>query len=913
MDEAKKKIRFFRSCYETDNRSLQLHSFYSGKVSHALILDDSEVLQGKIPFLPVSKEWGAESATTLSLYQKEKRLYLGAFFIFGHTIIFNKKQKLIAPLLLYPAEIDIDGEEYELRISSFRPILNPAAVSPLSLRDADINPLEELASHLPSGPIGFQEVFLLKELLDGLFGNLHTESLTEFPKIASSKQVEEWRKKRNLFQEGHYYLISAIGAGILAKTRSGRGILNELEELWQEPAVLSPPVQYLLNPNKSFKKEPEIDQIYVPTVLNEAQETLIRKSRSFPINVAIGPPGTGKSFTIAALAIDAISRGESVLIASNNQQAVEVIAQKLEQDFKLDHPPIKTTDKKWKAQVKEYLQDILHGIGLERAQPAELGRLTKVLRRYLQGIRQQEAIIRQRIQQEQKWGRLLAKHAPSFLDKWKIRRLLRRAKSIAPLWGLYWDLIDQLHLKNEILQKSQKESRRFELEKVLRRGRKELQYFLQALRAQRGSLKEQRFDLVNFRTLFKALPVWLVTMEEVHQILPLGKGMFDLVLFDEATQCNIASALPVLQRGKRAVVVGDPKQLRHISFLSRARQLQLIGEYSLSAQQLDALNYREKSLLDFALDRVDDQQYIHFLNEHYRSLPDLIAFSNRKFYNQSLRLMTKLPTSSTSGNLHLHPVSGKRMKAGYNKEETAAILEQVQRIIEKEKAMPVNLCQSIGILSPFREQSDFLARRIGETISLEDLQRHRILIGTPHFFQGEERDVMFLSFTLDQESHASAFRYLEKADVFNVSITRARTEQHLLISFDQKQLPGSSLLREYLSSIPQEPLDVSPEARLQSYDPFLKEVLQALKPLPGDQVYPHYHISGLDIDLVIVRKGKTYGIDLVGYPGGMADAFPLERVKMLDRMGIRVFSVSYYAWYENRNRCMRALSHFLES
>jgi hypothetical protein len=470
MDEVKKKIRFFRSCYESDNRSLQLHSFYSRKVSHTLILDDSELLQGKIPFLPVSKEWGAESATTLSLYQKEKRLYLGAFFVFGNTITFNKKQKLIAPLLLYPAEIHLDDGDYEIRISSFRPVLNPAAVSPLTLRDPSSNPIEELASHLPAGPMRFQEFFLLKELLDGLFENLHTESLSEFPKIATAKQMEALRKKRSLFQEGQYYLISAIGAGILTKTRSGRGILNELEDLWQESTTLSPPVQYLLRQKQSFKKGSEIDQIYVPTVLNEAQETLIRKSRSFPINVAIGPPGTGKSFTIAALAIDAISRGESVLIASNNQQAVEVIAQKLEQDFRLDHPPIKTTDKKWKAQAKEYLQDILSGIGVQRAKPAELARLTKVLKRYLGRIRQQETLIQERIQKEQKWGELLIKSAPSFWDKWKIRRMLRRTKGITPLWGLYLQLINDLHQKNEVLQKSQKESRRFELQNVLRRG-----------------------------------------------------------------------------------------------------------------------------------------------------------------------------------------------------------------------------------------------------------------------------------------------------------------------------------------------------------------------------------------------------------------------------------------------------------
>ena len=74
-----------------------------------------------------------------------------------------------------------------------------------------------------------------------------------------------------------------------------------------------------------------------------------------------------------------------------------------------------------------------------------------------------------------------------------------------------------------------------------------------------------------------------MNLSDAASILPLQRDMFDLVIIDESTQCDIASSFPVLQRGKRAVVVGDPKQLRHLSFLPRERQEAIADRYSLSA------------------------------------------------------------------------------------------------------------------------------------------------------------------------------------------------------------------------------------------------------------------------------------------------------------------------------------------
>lgn len=914
MSEASKKIDYFRSCFEADKRSLQLYSFFSSKVSQPIFLEDSDLLTGILPYQPLSEEWGEKSLKTLSVYAKEKKLYYCAFFIFGTTTIINRKQKLIAPLLLYPAELKKSDDLFHAEITSFQPIVNPAAIQDLRLRDPSVNALEQLSDQINNGFIRFQESVFLKKNLDQLFSNLNTETLSEYPAIASPTQMNKLRKGKQLFeQEGEFHLISATGLGILNRTRSGRGTLNELREMSIGEQSLSKPLLSLIRDRRPQLQNHERSNVFVPVTLNKAQEDLIKQSHQSALNVGIGPPGTGKSFTIAALAIDAISRGESVLIASNNQQAVEVIASKLEKDFHLDHTPIKTTDKRWKAQVKQYLENILSGMGVAEVSSGEVHKIERVLKKRIKEINRLENIIQSRIQHEKKWGQLLSKDPLNWWEKFKLNRFKKRVQQIPPLWKLYQELINDFHEKNELLKYHLSLSRQYHLFRVLSRKRRELQFFLKALRARTGNLKEERFSKVNFNTLFQALPIWLVTLEEVSQVLPLKKELFDLVIFDESTQCDIASALPLLQRGKRAVIMGDPKQLRHISFLSGKRQMQLLEQHHLPLTEVEELDYRNKSLLDFALDQLDDQQYIHFLNEHYRSLPDLIAFSNKKFYNRALNIMTDTPTAQINGNLHLQRVNGKRLNNGKNKEEAAFILQKIEQLIELEKGLPASLCQSIGILSPFREQSDLIAKLIDQTVPLDAIQRHQILVGTPHFFQGEERDVMFLSFALDNEAHPSAFRYMEKSDVFNVSITRARSQQHLLISFDPARLPSDHLLKEYLASIEQQFQITSKNTARRIHDEFMQDVFNRIRSLPHDQLFQHYHISGLDIDIVLVKDGKTFCIDLVGYPGNYASAFPLERIKMLNRMDIAVFSLPYMLWTTDQGRCMAAIKFFFES
>ena len=185
--------------------------------------------------------------------------------------------------------------------------------------------------------------------------------------------------------------------------------------------------------------------------------------------------------------------------------------------------------------------------------------------------------------------------------------------------------------------------RRDALAEALRLNRRTLALFKTALEARSTAEQDKIFAELDFSALLGAFPIWATTNPHAAEIMPLEHEMFDLVIIDEASQCDVASALPLLYRAKRAIVCGDPKQLRHLSWLREDRQAALASQHGLSASQRSQWNYRTHSLLDVVNGALPSQDDVVLLDEHYRSLPQIIEFSNRRFYGGAFRVMTRRP------------------------------------------------------------------------------------------------------------------------------------------------------------------------------------------------------------------------------------------------------------------------------
>ncbi|NNE91808.1 MAG: ATP-binding protein [Verrucomicrobiales bacterium] len=907
-------LQFLRRCYEENGSRGGLWNFFGNSVTKRIFIEDQpdllvEVREGiETHFLRAKNV--RETADHAEIYRKERDLIYATVFVTGWVERFESKpEPVCAPLFFYPARLEIDpGMEHggNLTIDVANRRLNAAVVAAIGGEEFLRKIEDGTENHaLTEGCVGT----VRREFAEN-FPASDVETLLTYPTLRGESELREAFRAVKSDPNAPLKLLPVGAVALVNKSTEMRGVLNELEEMAGPGGELSPPVRALLDGRASGAQK--VSRGRIPAHLSAAQEKIIDSACEHPLTLAVGPPGTGKSFTIAALAIGALSRGGSVIIASKMDHAVNVAGDKIESAIGLENAVIRGGRKEYWRKLKSFLEDLLGGVFSDDKRTwKEICKLNSKLDSLEKKIRKLEKRTLKRISNEKKWGTVLSQEAENWWQKWRRNAVLKRVSAIPPVRNpvgvLYQSTSRQVDDTLEFLQKS----RTFYLSDRLSKHRPSFQAFSRAIRARTGTKQEEYFSSVDWAHVLAALPVWLVNLSDVHKILPLAEH-FDLAIIDEATQCDIASALPVLQRANRAVITGDPKQLRHLSFLPILRQAELGQEFGLDAEQRERFNFRNVSLLDLASEQIHDQDRVAFLNEHFRSRPEIIEFSNREFYAGQLHVMTGRHAEDSvvkaKSPLRVTQVEGaSRSEAGTNKAEADAIFAELIEVCEKQNSTGEPL--SIGILSPFRNQVDFLRHRLADShLANTLLHRHSLLIGTAHTFQGEERDLVFISLAIDNCSPSASFRFLEKPDVFNVAVTRARQLNHVFHSFDKARLAPDSLVGKYLSWAHE--VDIgghrveSPAAApgQHEHDEFANEVAEFLRGI-GAEVHIGYPLAGTVVDIVYTVDGVSRGIDLVGYPGAFEDAFPLERVLTFQRADLQIYPLAYSEWHFRRKDC----------
>src|ERR1035438_5296366 len=209
-----------------------------------------------------------------------------------------------------------------------------------------------------------------------------------------------------------------------------------------------------------------------------------------------------------------------------------------------------------------------------------------------------------------------------------------------------------------------------------------------------------------FPHLVSQLPCWAVTSLSARGRIPLDPGFFDLLVVDEASQCDIASLLPLLFRAKAAVIIGDPKQLRHISAIPPRRDRELLHKHGL-AEGYAKWAYSENSLFDLACP-LAGQDDIIMLRDHHRSHADIIEFSNQHFYEGRLRIATKFDRlrrpAPDAPTVRWVPVQGMVVRPGtgaLNEIEAKAVVKELERL-----GIRQGYNGTVGVVTPFRAQAD---------------------------------------------------------------------------------------------------------------------------------------------------------------------------------------------------------------
>lgn len=449
-----------------------------------------------------------------------------------------------------------------------------------------------------------------------------------------------------------------------------------------------------------------------------------------------------------------------------------------------------------------------------------------------------------------------------------------------------------------------KNKRREALKELLRdeNKRRRLKVHAKSLVANRKRLQTNILEEEDFRPLLEAFPCWCVTTYAVSDSLPLKPGMFDVAIIDEASQCDIASCFPILFRAKRAVIVGDDKQLPHLSFLEKAKEQSFLSQYGIPDKYQLMWRFRTNSMFDLA-----DYYSMNsvMLDEHFRSLPPIINFSNHEFYNDRIRVMRKDKPDENVLEL-VEVMDGKvDFDATRNLPEIEALVKRLHEIIiEDERKNPDNPV-TVGIISPFRAQVEQLKVSVSKVLSDYMIKKHQIEIGTAHTFQGDERDIMMISWAVADNSYTQSLMFMQKANLFNVAITRGRNKVINFVSRNPRELPDGHF-RNYVSYMQnyqdKKQAVLSGEIDENIYkNPLEREVADKIREL-DHRVVAGAEIAGLSADLLVDDK---FVIEIDGVDDKTKSHISnMKKQAIIERSGFKVKRITFREWQYSPKACL---------
>lgn len=314
--------------------------------------------------------------------------------------------------------------------------------------------------------------------------------------------------------------------------------------------------------------------------------------------------------------------------------------------------------------------------------------------------------------------------------------------------------------------------------------------------------------------LFKGVRVWLLTPEVVSEIIPMEMGLFDLLVFDEASQMYVERGIPSIYRAKKVVIAGDHKQLRPSSLGTGRMSYDDDDDDDADAEVGAALE--EESLLDLARARYDSI----LLNFHYRSrYEELIAFSNYAFYGGRLYVSPNVVKPARP------PIEVIKVDGRWEDRTNSAEADQIVALL-RQFFLTRQHRETVGIITFNVSQRDLINDRLDEAAAQdpafaaavnEESKRFDngedvgLFVKNIESVQGDERDVIMFSIGYAKNSEGKLiqrFGWLNTRggeNRLNVAISRAKQKIYIVTSFEPEELQvenlqseGPKILQKYL-------------------------------------------------------------------------------------------------------------------
>jgi superfamily I DNA and/or RNA helicase len=329
---------------------------------------------------------------------------------------------------------------------------------------------------------------------------------------------------------------------------------------------------------------------------------------------------------------------------------------------------------------------------------------------------------------------------------------------------------------------------------------------------------KQKFPRDKFEKLNNAFPCILAGIRDYAEYIPLNHQMFDLLIIDEASQVSLAQAFPALIRAKKVLILGDRKQFSNIksaqarSDTNRDYLSRLEGSFKTSVSKDPSQLVRlgkfdiKTSVLEF-FEFISN--YSMQLTKHFRGYKEIISYSNKHFYRNSLQVM-KIRAKNIDEVIKFTRVTASakdELRPNSNSAEVDFIKSELLRL-KAEKSE-----QSVGIITPHTNQQKLLVDQISKMPEYDYfVDNFKLKIMTFDTCQGEERDIIYYSMVATKESDKLWGVFIKdlsnvdieedgqiKAQRLNVGFSRGKECIHFVISKDIEDFNGSvgEALRHY--------------------------------------------------------------------------------------------------------------------
>ena len=432
-----------------------------------------------------------------------------------------------------------------------------------------------------------------------------------------------------------------------------------------------------------------------------------------------------------------------------------------------------------------------------------------------------------------------------------------------------------------------------------------------------------------------AVPAWIMPLYRVVENIKPNTKPFDIAIIDEASQTGPDGFL-IHYLAKKIIVVGDKEQISPENPGVKDEDIEIQKKKYLSNIRFSDHIGREYSYYDYC-DILFTGSHIQ-LREHFRCMPEIISFSNKISYSgQPLYPLRQYGSNRLPPLKHTFvPQATSKVGSGkypQNEKEAEAIVDQIQKCM----ADPAYTGKTFGIISLQGHTQVKVIEQALSKIDPREREKRKIHVGTAYDFQGDERDVIFLSMAVAQDWPISALVRDTFKRQYNVAASRAQDQMWLFHSVEEKHLKNpEDFRRQLLDHFLEDQQDVashwdsqklkelyikiketknkSPNNAPKPFDSWFEARVFYQIALKGYQVIPQYEEIGFRIDMVVVGSGRKLAVECDGdyFHTEETAGEDQERQYKLERCGWTFHRIRESSFNHNEGESLKTLWNKLD-